>query len=509
MSFPRSTGILLHPTSLPSRGGIGDFGPAAYKFLDFLAAARQGLWQVLPLGPPANGNSPYSSTSAFAGNPLLISLERLAERGWVDTSRLQGLPDSLGPVDYDQVCAHKMPLLAEASRRFLETAQGDARGRFDRFCAQNAWWLDDFVLFDTLRQRYGKRGWNRWPEALARRDPKALETARAELASEIAVRRAVQFFFYEQWQALRRYCAQKSVRVVGDIAIFVDYDSADVWANRELFRLKDDLEPEVVSGVPPDAYSVTGQRWGNPLYNWDTMRSRGYAWWVQRLRWATQTCDLIRLDHFRGFAQFWEIPASEETAIHGRWVDGPRDELFNQLREELGGLPFFAEDLGYITPDVHALREKHKIPGMAVLQFGFGNPGAHVYLPYRLGADRVVYTGTHDNDTTVGWWKSATDYERRAAESYLGRCEDGINWAMIRAAQGSPASLSVAPLQDVLGLGSEARMNTPSKKDGNYHWRFQPESLTAALAEKLARLAEVTDRIPQPFSVPPSEEVVA
>jgi len=509
MSFPRSTGILLHPTSLPSRAGIGDFGPAAYKFLDFLASARQGLWQVLPLGPPANGNSPYSSTSAFAGNPLLISLERLAERGWVDGSSLTGSPDSVGPVDYDQVQAHKSPLLAEASRRFLDSAPGDTRSRFDRFCVQNAWWLEDFVLFDALRERYGKRRWNRWPDPLARREPKALEAARAELASEIAVRRVVQFFFYEQWQALRLCCAQKSIRVVGDIAIFVDYDSADVWVNRELFRLKDDLEPEFVSGVPPDAFSATGQRWGNPLYNWDAMRSRGYQWWVQRLRWATKTCDLIRLDHFRGFAQFWEIPASEETAMHGRWVDGPRDELFNKLREELGGLPFFAEDLGYITPDVHALREKHKIPGVAVLQFGFGDPGAHVYLPHRLTPDRVVYTGTHDNDTTLGWWKSATDYERRAAEAYLGRCEDGINWAMIRAAQGSAASLSVVPLQDVLGLGSEARMNTPSKKDGNYHWRFQPGSLTAALAEKLANLAEVTDRVPQPLPVPPSEHFIA
>jgi 4-alpha-glucanotransferase len=510
MSFPRLTGILLHPTSLPSRGGIGDFGPAAYEFLDFLASARQGLWQVLPLGPPANGNSPYSSTSAFAGNPLLISLERLAERGWIEVSQVNELPNFAGPIDYDQVDKHKLPLLMQGARKFLDSAPGAARSGFERFRAENEWWLEDFVLYDALRERHGKQSWKHWPLELARREAGALQTARSELASEMALRRVVQFFFYEQWHALRLNCAQKSIRVVGDIAIFVDYDSADVWANRDLFRLRDDLEPEVVSGVPPDAYSATGQRWGNPLYDWNAMRSQGYKWWVQRLRWATQNCDFIRLDHFRGFAQFWEIPAGEPTAIHGRWVDGPRDELFNKLREELGGLPFFAEDLGYITPDVHELRERHQIPGTAVLQFGFSDPGAHMYLPHRLTPDRVLYTGTHDNDTSLGWWKSgASDHERRAVESYVGPCEDGINWALIRAAQASVASFSIVPLQDVLGLGSEARLNTPSVKTGNYHWRYQPGSLTRDLAERLSNLAEVTDRLPQPVSVPPGEDFAA
>jgi 4-alpha-glucanotransferase len=510
MPFPRLTGILLHPISLPSRGGIGDFGPTAYEFLDFLASARQGLWQVLPLGPPANGNSPYSSTSAFAGNPLLVSLDRLAERGWLEASQLNKLPGPNGSIDYGQVHQHKLPLLMKAAGNFLEAAPSPARSRFDRFCAGNEWWLEDFVLYDALRNRYCKNSWNTWPLDLARREPGALQTARTELASDIAVCRVIQFFFYEQWHALRLYCAQKSIRVVGDIAIFVDYDSADVWANRELFRLKDNLQPEAVSGVPPDAFSATGQRWGNPLYDWNALRSQGYKWWVQRLRWATQTCDFIRLDHFRGFAQFWEIPASEPTAINGRWVDGPRDELFNKLREELGGLPFFAEDLGYITPDVNELRDRHHIPGMAVLQFGFGDPGAHMYLPHRLTADRVVYTGTHDNDTTLGWWNSsATDYERRAAEAYVGHCEDGINWCFIRAAQASVASFAVFPLQDVLGLGSEARLNTPSVKTGNYHWRYQPGSLTPHLAKRLANLAEVTDRLPQPVPVPPSEDFIA
>ncbi len=510
MSFPRSTGILLHPISLPSRGGIGDFGPAAYEFLDFLAAARQGLWQVLPLGPPANGNSPYSSTSAFAGNPLLISLERLAERNWLDHSDLKNLPESVGRIDYDEVNAHKLPLLEKAARKFLDKASGPAESRFQGFCGENAWWLEDFVLYDALRDRYERRIWKEWPYALARHEPEALQQARAELACEIDLRRVIQFFFWEQWHALRHYCAQKSIRVVGDIAIFVDYDSADIWAQRQLWRLRDDLEPEVVSGVPPDAFSATGQRWGNPLYNWEVMRGRGFKWWVQRLRWAAQTCDLIRLDHFRGFAQFWEIPAYEETAINGHWVDGPRDELFNKLKQELGGLPFFAEDLGYITPDVHALRENHHIPGMAVLQFGFGDPGAHVYLPHRLNPERIVYTGTHDNDTTVGWWNStATDYEKRSALAYLGCSEDGINWAMIRAAQTSPASLSVVPLQDVLGLGSEARMNTPSTHVGNYHWQYQPGSLKSEFAQKLAALAEVSDRLPQQLPTPPHEEFLA
>ena len=510
MPFPRLTGILLHPTSLPSRGGIGDFGPAAYEFLDFLASARQGLWQVLPLGPPANGNSPYSSTSAFAGNPLLVSLERLAERGWIDASHVTGLSSSAVPIDYDLVHEHKLPVLNEAARKFLDSAPGAAEIRFERFCAENKWWLEDFVLYDALRNRYQKRCWNAWPLELARRDAVALQTARTELASEMAVRRVIQFFFFEQWHALRLYCAQKSIRVVGDIAIFVDYDSADVWANRELFRLKDDLEPEAVSGVPPDAFSATGQRWGNPLYDWNAMRSESYKWWVQRLRWATQTCDFIRLDHFRGFSQFWEIPAGEPTAINGRWVDGPKDELFNELSKELGGLPFFAEDLGYITADVHELRERHHIPGMAVLQFGFGDLGAHMYLPHRLTSDRVVYTGTHDNDTTLGWWNSsATEYERRAAEAYVGHCEEGINWAFIRAVQASIASLSVVPVQDVLGLGSEGRLNTPSVKTGNYLWRYQPGSLTPNLAERLANLAEVTDRLPQPVSVPSSEDFIA
>ncbi len=496
MSFPRLSGILLHPISLPSRGGIGDLGPAAYEFIDFLAAARQGLWQVLPLGPPANGTSPYSSTSAFAGNPLLISLERLAETGLIEKSRLQGLPQEVRPIDYQETASHKLPLLADAARNFLTCEDRNLISRFENFCEENRWWLEDFVLFDALRKRYHGQSWKHWPSGLARRESDPLQLARTELKDELALGRVIQFFFYEQWRAIRTYCAQRSIRIVGDIAIFVDYDSADVWANRDIFRLRDDLEPEVVSGVPPDAFSASGQRWGNPLYNWDVMRTRGYQWWIRRLRWATQTCDYIRLDHFRGFAQFWEIPANEPTAVNGRWVDGPGDDLFYKLKESLGTLPFFAEDLGVITPDVTQLRERHKIPGMAVLQFGFGDPGAHVYLPHRLTTDRVIYTGTHDNDTALGWWNTISERERRAVECLVGRCEDGINWALIRLAQSSVAEFSVVPLQDVLGLSAEARLNTPSTLDGNYHWRFQAGSLTPNLAQRLADLAEVTDRLP-------------
>jgi 4-alpha-glucanotransferase len=502
-SFARAAGVLLHPTSLPARGGIGDFGPAAYRFVDFLASARQGLWQVLPLGPLGYGNSPYSSTSAFAGNPVLISLERLAERGWIDrvkleAAKLDSLLPATGPVEYDQVFSQKMPLLFEAARNFVRSALVDARQRFEDFKKSNSWWLNDFVLFDALRARYKLQHWNQWPRELAQREPAALEEARTELREDIQVRSALQFAFYEQWHALRQYCAARSIRVVGDVAIFMNHDSADVWTHRELFRLNENLEPEVVSGVPPDFFSKTGQRWGNPLYRWDVMKEHGYGWWVDRLRWSTQNCDYIRLDHFRGFDQFWEIPASDPTAINGRWVDGPRDDLFAKLREALGGLPFFAEDLGYITPEVHALRERLKIPGMAVLQFGFGDEGAHIYLPHNA-AGKVIYTGTHDNDTVVGWWRTgASEHERRNAEAYLGRTDDGVHWAFIRAALCSPASLSIIPLQDVLGLGSEARMNTPSVYGGNWRWRFDDALLTSDLAGKLARLAEVTDRAPKP-----------
>ncbi len=491
----RAAGILLHPTSLPSRGGIGDFGPAAHDFVEFLASASLHLWQVLPLAPAAMGNSPYSSISAFAGNPLLISLERLAERGWIDSGRLSVLPERSGSVDFDQVRATKLPLLFEAAVSFLNNACGSDRARFDEFCRQNAWWLDDLVLFGVLRYRSHRQSWNQWPREFARRQPDALARLREEAAHMLDVARALQFAFYEQWRALRRHCEHYRIRIIGDVAIFVNHDSADVWTHPEIFRLNRELEPEVVAGVPPDAFSVTGQRWGNPLYRWDVLRQRGYDWWVQRMRWAATTCDLVRLDHFRGFEKCWEIPASEPTAVNGRWVEGPGYDLFETLRRELGGLPFIAEDLGFITPEVHALRERLGIPGMRVMQFGFGDPGAHMYLPHRFEPNTVVYTGTHDNDTTRGWWFSfATEQERRHAGAYLGANDGNVHWAFMRGAFDSVARLAVVPLQDVLGLGSEARMNVPSRTDGNWGWRFQADMLTPRLAEDLALLASVSDR---------------
>ncbi|HWR35952.1 MAG TPA: 4-alpha-glucanotransferase [Clostridia bacterium] len=492
----RSSGILLHPSSLPSHGGIGDLGPAAYEFIDFLASARQTLWQVLPLAPLGLGNSPYSSTSAFAGNVFLISLERLAERGWIDKAGVAALPDSNSPIDYERVMATKLPLLHAAAENFLRNARGNDRVRFEQFVQENSWWLEDFVVFDALRRRYKGESWNRWPREFSHRQPEAMQQLRQELSAELDVARYLQFAFFEQWRALRQYCEIRNIRIIGDVAIFVSYDSADVWMAPEIFRLNGELEPEVVAGVPPDAFSVTGQRWGNPLYNWDVLKQRGYDWWVQRIKWALATCDIIRLDHFRGFEQYWEIPASEPTAVHGRWVDGPKDDLFDVLRKTLGDLPFIAEDLGMITPEVHAMRERLDIPGMRVMQFGFGDPGAHIYLPHKFERKTVVYTGTHDNDTTVGWWGSLGEHERRQVTAYLGEACDGMQWAMMRAAQGSIANLCVTPLQDVLGLDSSARMNTPSRSDGNWGWRYECGAITQELAQKLATMAEVSDRLP-------------
>ena len=500
MLSQRSAGILLHPTSLPSLGGIGDLGPEAYAFADFLASSGLGLWQVLPLSPPGMGNSPYSAISAFAANPLLISLERLAERGWLEQEKIKKLPPSRARVDFEETKACKMPLLQGAAQNFLERGNGD-RGRFEEFKRDHAWWLEDFVLFDVMRQVHRGTTWSSWPGELARREAEGLHKFGVEHQRELEVERAIQFAFFEQWRSLRQYCRQRGIRIVGDVAIFVNYDSADVWRNRDLFFLDEQLQPTVVAGVPPDAFSETGQRWGNPLYRWDVCRSLGYDWWIQRMKCALETCDIVRLDHFRGFESYWEIPANEPTAVHGRWVPGPRDDLFHALRASLGDLPFIAEDLGLITEEVHALRERLGVPGMKVLQFGFGDPGAHIYLPQNFELNCVVYTGTHDNDTTAGWWKSsASKEERRHAATYFGEPKDGMHWAFIRAALASVARLAIVPLQDVLGLGSEARMNTPSLSNGNWRWRYSKTALTDGLAEKLAVLSSVTDRTPKPLS---------
>ena len=486
----------MHPTSLPSRGGIGDFGPAAYEFVDWLAAAKQTLWQILPLGPVGMGNSPYSSTSAFAGNVLMISLERLADRGLIDRERVAAISDGEAPVDFENVRAQKLPLLLEAAANFLRSAPATPRKRYEQFCQKNHWWLEDYVLFSTLRERYGEQPWNRWPQDIVHRHPDTIAKLHTKLHEQLEVERFLQFAFFEQWGALRSYCAERGIRVIGDVAIFVSYDSADVWIHPEIFRLKDDLSPEVVAGVPPDAFSETGQRWGNPLYDWDVLKSRGYNWWIKRMRWAIETCDIVRIDHFRGFEACWEIPADEPTAVHGHWVQGPNEDLFKAMRSTLGKLPFLAEDLGYITDEVTELRKNLEIPGMKVMQFGFGDRGAHTHLPHRLTPDSAVYTGTHDNDTTVGWWNSsATDVEKKLAAAYLEICnEEGVHWAFVRGVLTSVANLAIFPVQDVLGLGSEARMNVPSHPEGNWSWRLRAGQLTPQLARKLATLVEVTDR---------------
>jgi 4-alpha-glucanotransferase len=485
----------MHPTSLPSLGGIGDLGPVAYEFVDWLAAAKQALWQVLPVGPVGWGNSPYSCTSAFAGNVLMISLERLAERGYLDSARVAAAEPESCAVDFEQVRLRKLPLLREAARNFLHSAAATPRARFNTFCTENEWWLADYALFAVLREHFGETPWHSWPVEIAQRKPDSLAQFRVELSELIAVESFLQFAFFEQWRSLRAYCADRRVSIIGDVAIFVSYDSADVWTHPDIFRLNPDLTPVVVAGVPPDAFSETGQRWGNPLYDWDALKSRGYDWWIQRMKWAVETCDIIRLDHFRGFEACWEIPAEDETAVNGHWTPGPNFELFRALKNELGKLPFIAEDLGYITPEVHALRKKLDVPGMKVMQFGFGDKGAHIYLPHRFTPDSVVYTGTHDNDTTVGWWNnSASEREKAWARQYFGRVDDGINWAFIRAAFGSVATLAVVPVQDVLGLDSDCRMNIPSKPGGNWSWRLPSGVLTSDLAEKLALLTEVTDR---------------
>jgi 4-alpha-glucanotransferase len=495
MPFERAAGILLHPTSLPSRGGIGDLGPAAYEFIDFLARGKQHLWQVLPLGSLGYGNSPYSGTSAFAGNELLISLERLAERGWLDPAGVAALPTKVERISYDEVRATKMPLLHSAAEKFLESTLGGPRDRFERFCTENDWWLEDFVVFSALRERFSGATWNTWPHELASRQPDAIKKVHDELHKELQLHRIIQFFFAEQWRAVRAACAQRGIKIIGDIAIFVSYDSADVWTHPHLYFLNPDLSPTFVSGVPPDSFSETGQRWGNPLYNWDALKNTGYDWWIKRMRQALNHCDIIRIDHFRGFEAYWEIPAAEPTAVNGRWVKGPGADLFHALRTALGELPFIAEDLGMITPEVIALRDRLRVPGMNVLQFGFGDKGAHIYLPHRHQRNSIVYTGTHDNDTTLGWWKSqATAAEKAAVRGYLGNVDGDIAWAFIRAANDSVADLCIIPMQDALGLGSEARMNIPSKLDGNWGWRYQPGALTAEIAAKLALLSETADR---------------
>ncbi len=501
MSFDRSSGLLLHVTSLPSYGGIGDFGPAAYEFADFLAAAKQKYWQVLPLSPTGYGNSPYAALSAFAGNPFLISLERLCDWGWISFEQISNLPERGGNVQFDRVIAAKLPLLQEAAQNFIANHASlgphavEKWARFEQYCLANASWLNDWAFYNVLRTKYNTGSWYTWPTEIARRDPAAMSQIALDHGPALAIEQVIQFAFDEQWRELREYCVARDVRFIGDVAIFVSYDSADVWTHSGAFELDDQLAPVRVSGVPPDYFSYTGQRWGNPLYRWNQMEGQGFDWWVARISRAKMLYDVIRLDHFRGFEAYWAIPAEDETAINGKWIQAPGAALFSCLRTALGELPFIAEDLGVITKEVDALREKFGMPGMRILQFGFGDRGSHNYLPHRYEPNTVVYTGTHDNDTTLGWWQhGASEQEKASVMTYIHPGGDGIVWSLIRSAAGSVADMCLFPMQDILELGSEARMNTPSQPDNNWAWRYPEGSLRPEYAAKLAALMEMTDR---------------
>lgn len=509
MDFERSAGVLLHVSSLPSLGGIGDLGPAAHEFVTFLASAKQHIWQVLPLNPTGYGNSPYSGSSAFAGNPLLISLEVLRDWGWITEDRIAGLPGRGGNVDFEAVEERKLPLLIEAARNFLDHGPHDValRGQWDEFeafCREQANWLDDFALYAELRRQFHTGAWTEWPEPLRKREPGALEEEKRKHARALNQEKALQFAFSRQWEILRNLAARNAIRILGDVAIFVNMDSADVWVHPELFELDEDLKPVRVAGVPPDYFSPTGQRWGNPLYRWNVIEERGFGWWIDRIRRAVRLYDIIRLDHFRGFEAYWAIPAQDETAVNGEWIKAPGRALFQALENAQRPLPLVAEDLGVITKEVDELRMEMGMPSMKVLQFGFGDKGAHVHLPHRHEPRMVTYTGTHDNDTTQGWWEKTGEVEKKGVEAYVGsvRAGSGIGrpvWPLIRANAASVAELAIVPAQDLLELGSEARMNTPAVATGNWGWRAPEGSWTSDLAGRLAALAESMDRDNDPL----------
>ena len=519
MVSTRSSGVLLHPTSLPGRFGIGDLGPSAIAFLDFLAAAGQHLWQVLPLGPTGYGDSPYQCFSAFAGNPLLVSLDRLIEEGLLTEAEAArphaGAPAppsrsssvAAGTVDYPAVIAHRRELWPRVLDRFDATAPPSIRDRFEAFCLAESAWLDDFALYMAIKAAHDHLAWTAWPPDIAHRDPAARSRWATVCARDIRLHKLAQFYFFEQWHGLRDECRARRIAIMGDLPIFVAHDSADVWAHRELFRLDDDGHPTVVAGVPPDYFSATGQLWGNPHYRWDVMEQTGYAWWLARFQALLATVDRVRIDHFRGFEASWEVPRGAETAVHGEWVKGPGIALFRAVQAALAAdrLPFVAENLGVITPAVESLRTQLDLPGMAILQFAFGtDPQAPDFRPHNYPRDRVVYTGTHDNDTTVGWWSGDVGHttrtladladERAFTRRYLATDGREIHWDFIRAVLASVAETAIIPAQDLLGLGTEARMNQPGTPSGNWRWRLQSGQLTSAIAERLAVLTETFDR---------------
>ena len=488
--------MLLHPTSLPGRFGVGDLGAEAERFLEWAASAGFTLWQVLPLGPTGGGNSPYGCASAFAGNPILISPEELLREGLLPEGSLEDVPGFPGEhVAFDRVIPWKQELLRRSFDHFRAHGPARIRQELDTFARapEQASWLPDWALFAAARARQRGAPWWSWEAGLARREPAALERARRDLALDIDFAAYTQFLFFRQWGRVKRAANARGIVVMGDAPIYVSRDSSDVWSHRELFDLDEAGRPRAVSGVPPDYFSPTGQLWGNPLYLWDRMEQDGFAWWIARLRANLRLCDLLRIDHFRAFAAYWSVPAKETTALNGEWVPAPGEKLFAAAREALGGLPIVAEDLGIITPDVEALLQSVGVPGMKVLQFAFYEPDSG-YLPHRHVQNAVVYTGTHDNDTARGWYARLSPEEKARVRDYLGGDGSAIEWDLIRAAYASVCDRAIVPLQDVLGLGSEARMNNPAEPGGNWGWRARADAFRPELAARLARLAVLTAR---------------
>ena len=507
MRVPRCSGILLHLTSLPSRHGIGDLGTSAYHFSEFLAESGQRLWQVLPLSPTGYGDSPYQCFSAFAGNPLLIDLGALQEQGLLsgqDLATLPHFPDDY--VDYGLVIEFKLPVLRRAAQSFLKDSSREHRVAFETFCRKNAFWLDDYAVFTACKGVYKGAVWTDWEAAIRQRHAVALKEWGTKLWREIEILKYWQFEFFRQWAKLKTHCHDHGIRIMGDIPIYVAHDSADVWAHPELFHLDEQGKPTVVAGVPPDYFSATGQLWGNPIYRWEVLANSGYSWWIDRFRASLDLFDLVRLDHFRGFEAYWEVPASASNAIGGRWVKGPGLQFFHALQAELGELPVVAENLGVITPEVEAIRKQFGFPGMSLLQFAFGNdPQGPSFRPHNYSRELVAYTGGHDNDTTLGWWRSsgsrdstrtAEDVrkEHQLTRAYLGFENEPINWVFIRTVLASVADIAVIPLQDVLGLGSEARMNLPGTVSGNWKWRYKASGLTNQVTDRLKSLTSLYDR---------------
>lgn len=497
MTIPRSSGILLHITSLPGPHGIGDLGPAAYTWIEQLAAARQSWWQILPLGPTGYADSPYQCFSAFAGNPNLISLELLLRDGLLLDGDLPAAEFPRSFVDFDRVTPFKADVTKIAFRRFQTAKESQLRAAFADFCQEQERWLQPFAQFLALKERHGGVAWWDWPAAHREFGSTQVTQAGRELEPAMELHKFRQFVFFRQWGELRAAAQQRGVRFIGDMPIFVAADSADVWSRPELFQLDNERRPTHVAGVPPDYFSATGQLWGNPLYAWARHRETRFAWWIDRLRTTLELVDLVRLDHFRGFEAYWSVPFGNETAEHGQWVPGPGAELFQALKSALGELPLIAEDLGVITPPVDALRKDFALPGMNVLQFAFGGAQEDRFFPHNFERRSVVYTGTHDNETTAGWHANLRPAERELLERYAPSAESDAVWTLIRLAWAAVADLAVVPLQDVLRLGNEARMNLPGTADGNWRWRVQPDAVTPAILNRLAELTTTYQRWPQ------------